>query len=1081
MNFCKRASRMYVHGSSGFVVEFFLLCPIEARSEGRQLDLGSPKARCVLALLLLNLGSVMPADVLIDRIWDGRAPSKARGSLSAYVTRLRTVLRQTHEENVRFVGQAGGYLLEADRTRVDLYQFRDLRRRAAGLAGAGDTEGAAVLLREADLLWRGQPLGGLPGEAIGRLRHSLEEERRASVLERVRCDLELGRHAELLSELEQLCITYPMDESFAAGQMTALYRCGRQGDALSVYREIRDRLATEQGAEPGPALSQLHEQILCHVPALAGPGDQRPAASIPAIDTLPPETRDFTGRRAEMDTLIAARNGGVVQIIIGMPGIGKTTLAVRAARALRGRYPGGQVFVNFGTHDPRNPPLDSPAALHSLLRTLGISPNRIPHGQAERAALWQAELARRKIIVILDDAAEAEQVRPLLPAAGESRILITSRNALDGLRDSHVIRLGLLAPEETLELFTRIAGPAATNSTEQLAQVIQLCGGLPLAIQLTARWLRDGWLSAGGDMIKVALGNREHEIRADSPVLEVMSAFELSYRAMPHASRRFFRRLGLHPSTDITDYAAAALAGTPLADARGGLAALVERHLVEDRGSSYRFHDLIRQFAASCARREEQESDRRRAFDRILSYYLHTAGRADWLLYRHPDTNPAPTINPAVAVPELETREHAAAWMELEWRGVLHAAARAAGHERKKQSARLVAGLAGFMEAAGHWKEAESAHARALQACRDLDDQPGIAQASLDLSRIAGRLGHHHDGLRHGQRAAAIWRSLSDNGGLSAALDQIGTLHRLLARFRESLAYHQEASDLYHASGDLSGVASTLNHAAITCYHLGRYPAALEHLTAALDLYRRTGDKRGEAKTLNNIGNMQRYQGYHRDALVSYQSALEIFQVIGGEHNQAILHENIGCIEHYRGNYQKALAAYQRALAISRKIGNLPDEAGTLNEMGVTLTAIEEHDDALTHHQRAALIAEQLGNSYEQVIALRGIGDSLRGKGLHDQAAQYYQQALLLSREISEPFQEGKVLDAMAETALQTEGPTAARIYWHQALDAYQQLGVPEAETVRLRLDSISAGKGPEISQPLSSSANDDSPGNARL
>lgn len=1045
-------------------MEFLLLGPVEVRSAGQLLDLGSPKGRCVLALLLLNLGSVVPAEVLVDRVWDGRAPAKARESLSAYVTRLRRAIGQAHDDYVRIVGHARGYLLEADRSQVDLYRFRDLRRRAAELAGRQDAQGAAELLREADLVWRGQALGGLPGDAVARLRHSLEEERRAALLERVHCDLELGRHAELLSDLEQLCVTYPMDESFAAGQMIALYRCGRQGDALSVYREIRGRLVREQGTEPGPALSRLHEQILHRDPGLADRNERQAVVSAPVPDTLPPETRDFTGRRAELEMLAAAEEDNAVQLISGMPGIGKTALALHSARALRDRYPDGQLFVSLGAHDPRNPPADSAAALHSLLRMLGLAAGRIPHGLAERAALWRAELARRKMIVVLDDAATAEQIRPLLPTAGETQVLITSRSTLDELNVSLVINLGVLAAEDVLELFARIAGPAATDSTGQLTEAIRLCGGLPLAIQLTARWLRDGWLSARNDLTMELPDERGLEAGADAPVREVMAAFELSYRALPPPSRRFFRRLGLHPSTDITDYAAAALAAISLAEAHAGLAALVERHLLEDRGSSYRFHDLIRQFAAACALREEPEPDRRQAFDRLASYYLHTAGRADRLLYRHSPANPAPASNLAVLVPDVETRQRALAWMELEWRGVLHAATRAAGHERKQQSASLAGMLAGFMEAAGHWKEAESAHAVALQACRDLGDQRGIARASLDLSRILGRTGHHHDGLRHAQRATAIWRSLGDDGGLAAALDQTGTLHRLSARYREALAYHQEASGLYRAGGDLSGVASTLNHAAITCYFLGRYPAAMEHLTAALDLYRQTGDKRGEAKTLNNLGNLWRYQGYHRDALTAYQSALEIFQVIGGEQNQAILHENIGCIEHYRGNHQEALAAYRRALTISRRIGNLPGEAGTLNEMGVTFNAIEEHDDALTHHQRAALIAEQLGNSYERVIALRGIGDSHRGKGLHDQAAQYYQQALLLSREISEPFQEGKVLDAMAESALQTRGAAAARIYWHQALDVYQQLGVPEAETVRLRLDSMPAGPGPDIS-----------------
>ena len=397
-------------------MEFRVLGPIELWSAGRQCDLGPARARRVLAILLLTPRTIVPAEVLIDRLWDTQPPPKARESLSVYIARLRASLRLALGDSVRLAGRARGYVLDVDPEAVDLHQFRRLRRQAEALSASGDYGHAASLLREADGLWRGQALAGLPGDWVGRMRDSLEEERRGAILERVECELELGRHADLVGELRHLLAQYPLDETFVAHQMTALYWNGRPADALSLYRETRGRLVDEQGTEPGPMLSELHQRILRRDPQLAVRLAGQRAGPVPRPDTLPPETAEFVGRSEELE-LLTGEHGDIpqVSVIEGMPGVGKTALAVHAARMVSGQYPDGMFYLNFHTHDPGRPSLDPAEALHRLLRMLVVPATQIPDAIGERAALWRAQLSRRRAVVILDDAARHDQIRPLLP------------------------------------------------------------------------------------------------------------------------------------------------------------------------------------------------------------------------------------------------------------------------------------------------------------------------------------------------------------------------------------------------------------------------------------------------------------------------------------------------------------------------------------------------------------------------------------------------------------------------------------------------------------------------------------------
>jgi tetratricopeptide (TPR) repeat protein/DNA-binding SARP family transcriptional activator len=1037
-------------------MEFRALGPIELWSAGQRSDLGSARVRCILAMLLLTPRTVMPAETLIDRLWGTRPPPKARESLSVYIARLRASLRQAVGDRVQLAGRARGYVLEVDPESVDVHQFRRLRRQADALAASGDHNHAAGLLREADELWRGQALAGIGGDWAARMRESLEEERRAAIVERVGCELELGRHADLVGELRCLLAQYPLDETLVAHQMTALYRSGRPTDALSLYRETRGRLVDEQGTEPGPMLSGLHQRILGRDPALAaGPSGQRPAGTAPP-DTLPPDPPEFVGRQKELADL-TGEPGRTPQIVIiaGMPGVGKTALAVRAARLASEQYPDGTLYLNLHSHDPGSPALDAAEAVDRLLQMLSVPAGQIPDTIDERAALWRADLSRRRAVVILDDAAGPDQIRSLLPAAGRCLILITTR--LPGSEDTRTLPLDVLSVDEAVTLFRQTAGQGSTGDADQVEAAVGLCGRLPLAIQLTAgRIARDAPPSLDG-LIKELSQSPARLGSTDAASPEVIAAFDLSYRALEPDHQRFFRRLGISPCAHLSLPAAAALGGCTLVDAEKALATLVDGHLLaETPDGRFRFHDLIRGYAAVRAAQDDPAAERRQAVGRLLDYYLHTADRADRVLHPFRHRTPVQVTHPPAASPALSTAGDAAAWLESEWRNILEAARYAGTREWKQKCADLIHVLADFVEIKAYWDEAIAAHTVALQACRDLADPARIAQASLALSAVRQQTGQHEAALALAEEAAEIYRSLADRNGEAEALDQIGLAHQRTARSREALAYFQEAETLCRAASDQRGVANALSHSGIACWHLGRHPEANAHLGDALSLYRAIGDRRGEAKALNNLGRVLLYNGSHAEALDAYQKALRIFQEIGGTQSEAIVYQNIGSAYHYEGNYAEGLAACRQALAIYRDIGDLPDEADVLNDIGVIYQSADCYDEALIHHQEAQRIAEEIGNLSQQLIALRWIADIHRGLGRYGEALDHYQAALRLSREIGDPYEEAKILEGIAESTLSAQRqPFAARIAYRQALDIFERLGVPEAESARIRIQAI--------------------------
>src|SRR5579875_3755143 len=703
------------------------------------------------------------------------------------------------------------------------------------------------------------------------------------------------------------------------------------------------------------------------------------------------------------------------------------------------------------------------------------------HRRADRAVAGPPEPAPRR-----RDPGRRGRARPDRPApAGEEPVPDPGHHpaAASGRRRypvadprrAAVRRRDHVVPADRRE--DRAAAPpqetAAQETAAQIAAVVESCGRLPLAVKLTAGRIARAGLASGrfapdpvardgagrlGDLMDELPSPPERPGQHGAPAPEVTAAFDLSYRALDPDHQQFFRRLGASPCDCFSLPAAAALGGCTFAEAEKALTALLDHHLLSQApGGQFRFHDLIRCYAAACAGRNGAESGQRQAVGRLLDFYLHTADKADRVLHPFRRRAPVAVTQVPAEYPALGTPDDAAAWLESEWRNIVQIARYADRHEWKHKCADLIDLLADFLEIRAYWDEAAAAHLLALQAARGIADPARIARAALALGAVRQQTGQHKAVIPLAEEAAAIYRSLADRGGEARALDQLGLAYQRTARSREAVAYFEEARILYHAAGDPRGVADTLSHSGIACWHLGRYPEANAHMEEALSLYRRAGDRRGEAAVHNNLGRVHLYNGYHRDALDAYQESLTIFREIGGAQQEAILHQNIATVHRYKGSYEEALAAYRQALRIYRGIGDLPDEAEALNDIGAIYQSAACYDEALAHHQRAQQIAEEIGNLSHQLVAFRLIADVHRGSGRYGEALDHYQVALRLSREIGEPYEEGKILEGIAEATLTTQGFGAARIALRQALDIYERLGLPEAESVRIRMETIDA------------------------
>jgi LuxR family transcriptional regulator, maltose regulon positive regulatory protein len=1059
----------------GRVIEglwFALLGPVRGWLDGAELQLGSPDQRAVLAFLLLREGRPATAGEIIDAVWGEDAPRSVQGVLRTYVYRLRRLFSGMPGGDPLIASVGGSYALSAAGESVDVRVFQQRVAEGRRARQEGDPARAAVLLGEGLGLWQGTPLSGMRGPYADRQRQRLEQLYDGAREEYFAADVERGAHREVIPALTEAVADSPLCERLRELLMLALYRAGRQAEALDVYTDAYRVLDEELGIAPGAALRELHRAILRADPELElpmgrdGPGlpGHSPAPSAPAAATwtLPRDVASFTGRQRELEQLAetAARAGGVVAIhaIGGMAGVGKTAFAVHAAHQLADCFSGGQIFLPLHGHTPGQQPVDPEDALATLLLTAGVAPGQIPPGLQARMGLWRDRLAGRQLLLILDDAVDSAQVLPLLPGSAGSLVLVTSRRHLSALEGATAVSLDTLPPGEAGALLVRLAGRAGLGAEHPgVAELARLCGYLPLAVGMVARQLyhHPAW-SVAGRAAELAAARDRLQLMATENV-SVAAAFDLSYADLTGEQQRLFRRLGLHPGAEFDAYAAAALDGTGLAEARRGLEGLYDQYLLtEPAGGRYRMHDLIREHARALAGRVDPDRDRDAATSRLLDYY----SRAAALIARQP--RPAPALAEGTvpaAVPDLADRGEALAWARAERSSLTACLDQVTATGQHARVVALTAGLAGLLRHDGPWAEAITRHEAAIQAAWHLGDQLGQANALTDLGEVRRLTGEHPAAAQALEQALGIFRDLGHRLGQASALTDLGMVRRLTGDYPAAAQAFEQALAIYRDLGDRLGQAGALGSLGLARLSMGEYPAAVHALEQALGIFGDLGNRLGQAGTLTNLGMVRRLTGEHPAAAQAFEQALAIYLDLGDRLGQANAVRGLGLTRLSAGEYPAAAQAFEQALGIFRDLGSPLGQASALTNLGMVRRLTGDYPAAAQAFEQALGIYHDTGYRYGQAEALNERGTLHRVSGELEQAERCHRQALDLARAIASSRVEAHALAGLGRCVLADGHHEQAQAFLQQALEIFQRVGAPEAGDVFGELTALTAGQ----------------------
>ncbi|MFG2653315.1 BTAD domain-containing putative transcriptional regulator [Streptomyces sp. NPDC048436] len=884
--------------------DYRLLGPVEVWRAGRRLDVGGPKPRALLAALLLEPGRVVSVDALIDAIWGERPPDTARSLIQSYVSALRRALSADAIET-----RPPGYLIHADATLVDRAAFDRLTAQGRQAAAEGDHPAAARLLADALALWRGPALGGI-GTTLRAIADQLDEARQAALEERIAAELALtGRERELAAELTALVATHPTRERLRGQLMLALYRLGRQAEALAVYEEGRGALADELGIDPGPDLRRMHEAILRAdeglLPAVPDAPDPAPKEhAVPVAALLPPTIGDFTGRDTQLAGVRAALSGPreamPVVVVSGPGGIGKSTLGVRAAHQVADAYPDGQLYAELrGATDPVAPG----EVLGRLLYALGADP---PDGDAERRDLFRSLVAGRRILLVLDDAGSESQVRPLLPGSATCGVLITGRARLGALPCTHRADLDVLDTEPGAQFLGRVAGERfLRDEPDAVRRIVELCGGLPLAIRIAGARLatRRHWTAR---MLAERLADEHH--RLDELAvgdLEVRAGLGLSYRALDAPARTALRRLGLLAAPDVAAWVVTALLDVPEAEADRVVEQLIDAQLLHctgvDRAGQprYRPHDLVRVYAAERADAEDPPAERAAAVGRALGAWLWLTGRAASAtpsgaveLHRGlldpggPGGSGADSLRQLVRPvgPEATQRALAdpAAWFEAEADAIAAAVERAAALDLHTLACEAAAALCSSAYTVGNRFEAWwRTHDAALAAARRAEDSAGEALLLIGLGQLRYEQDRFPESQGYFQQAARLCAELGDVRGRAAAFAGLGSALREAGRLRAAQETLVRAVEGFRRLHDDPGIGLSCRYAGSVQLELGDFEAARAFLGESLRAYRRLGSRRGESLTLRSLGLVHRALGEYAEAEELSGRAVDLLSTLG--------------------------------------------------------------------------------------------------------------------------------------------------------------------------------------------------------
>jgi DNA-binding SARP family transcriptional activator/Tfp pilus assembly protein PilF len=926
---------------------FGLLGPLAVADEAGERVVAGVRQRAVLAYLLVRANTPVSCDMLIDAAWDGNRPSGSAPMVRSVVMRLRKALGPGLA--ARIVAHPPGYLIRVGERELDLLRFEALCQDTAAALRVGGWVQATDTAAGALALWRGAPLLDVPSEVLrGQVVPRLEQLRLQLLEDRAEAELHLGRHERLVPGLRELAAAHPLRERFHAQLMLALYHCGRKGEALAAYQHARRALVGELGIEPGAELRSLHARILAGdrepvSAALPPPADPAPAG-VPAAAVprqLPASPRHFTGRGSELGLLTGLLSpaqqadlpGGTVVIaaIGGTAGVGKTALAVHWAHLHADQFPDGQLYVNLRGFDPSGTPMAPAEAIRRFLDALGVPAQRIPADLDEQAALYRSQLAGRRILVLLDNARDVEQLRPLLPGAPGCLVLVTSRDqlaelvALDGAIS---LTLHVLTDGEARDLLAhRLGSERLAVEEEAVDELITLCARLPLALNIAAA---HATLHPVRSLPVLVNELRDAHQRLDtlaigSGALGVRVVFSWSYRTLGPEAARVFRLLGTHPGPDISLQATASLTALDPEHTRHALHELIRAHLLTEHAPGrYTFHDLLRAYATDLARSHDGQSKRHDALRQVCDFYLHTAYAAARLL--RPERPPIRLAPPAPGTrpSPLADVPAALAWFDAEHTNLLAAQRAAAVHHRHLAVWQLAWTLDTFHFRRGRRYDQLAAWQAALDAANHLGPasiaraQRGIGRAYIDLGRCDEAIGCLHQAL-------AVADDLTDPA------DQASTHHMLSWAWerrgddRQALHHATRALDLFRAAGQPAPEARALNAVGWYTARLGEYCAARRHCEAALALHRRDQNVEGEAETLDSLGYLEHHTGRHRQAIDRYQQALALRRGQGNTYASANTLDNLARPYTALGQHEQARAVWRQALGLYQQQGRTQD------------------------------------------------------------------------------------------------------------------------------------------------------------
>ncbi|GAB3405646.1 AfsR/SARP family transcriptional regulator [Flindersiella endophytica] len=975
-----------------------LLGPPELLSDGRSIDIGGPRNRVVLAVLALNANRTTPIERLIDAVWETSPPATARSQIQICVSALRKLFdRAGLPWAIR--SRQPGYVLEIPPADLDAEEFGRLVALARSQSSAGRRRAAAETLRSALELWRGPALSGVPAAAVRGDVALLEEHRLVALEERIRLDLDLGRHHELSGELLALVEEHPLRERLHGLLMLALYRSGRQADALSAYRQARDQLTEQVGVEPGAELRALQQAILTRDPSLDPPAEPEPepeAAPPGRPDAGPPGTTwttprqlpagltDFTGReeqlaaiRQALDPELSPEAGSPAAYAVpvvgisGPGGVGKTSLAIRAAHELTHAYPDGQLYVDLRTAGGD----EAPARLLSrFLRALGLTGLAIPDDVDERATTYRSLLAGRRVLVVLDGVTREQQVELLLPGSAGCAVIATSRERLGNLPGLLSIDLDVFDSDAALELIRKVAGPERIDAEpEASAELVRFCDGLPLALRLASARLagKRHW------PVRELVGRLASEVhRLDELSLhgqELRSTIDLSHRELGEQEQRLFRLAAVVPTPDFPAWVAAALLDTDFATGQDKLENLVDAQLLTvvtyaDQRPRYRFHDLVRVYASERLAADEPDDDRRSALERMLGGWLtlveeaHLVAKSCALRALH---GSAPRWRPSdVSLAELMGGDPYA-WLERERSAIVAAIRQAADTGLDETCWNIVASATTLFEL-GHFDDWLESNEVALRSVEQAGNRLGRARMLHSFSAMYLAQSRPNEVLRYAAQAEREFRAMGNDHGLARSLNHQATAAGILGDTESCLRQLREVGKLLRAVGDEVGYAQTLRKRASCEIYDGNFDTARSMLGEALDIVRTAGDVRSEAMMLTQLGALHSQMGDIDDALASLRKALDVVRDIGDRVGEAFVLLDIGRAEHHHRRFDDAQRTFRATVEAASRVGEDQIIAHAWRALGEIATELGETATAVEHLENAHRRYGELGLAHRQ-------------------------------------------------------------------------------------------------------------------